>query len=184
MKRRTNIDFTKHKVEVIQHEGVLIHKFKRPDTMNCAITFINTCGVLSVTGDFGNWIFCREFHPSGNTSEGVSDGYWDEKLQILSQQKAKIYDSEETTKAINEFKDTFNDSYGREMNEEESDWVESLENDVDDEHEYTHTAYRCKPADIDYESVPFGKKRHFWLSAIYDGFEETCKQLKDEQKDS
>ena len=37
-----------------------------------------------VTGDVGNWMFCREFHPS---SKGhVSDYYWVEKLQMSSSQ--------------------------------------------------------------------------------------------------
>ena len=63
------------------------------------------------------------------------------------------------------------------MNEDEMDWVEQLENNVDDEHEYIYLAYREKPKDIDYESVPFGEKRHFWLDAVYDGFDEICQAL-------
>ena len=53
-----------------------------------------------------------------------------------------------------------------------------LENNVDDEYEYTYLAYREKPYSIDYESVPFGKKRHFWLNAVYDGFDAICEVLK------
>ena len=66
------------------------------------------------------------------------------------------------------------------MNEEEVDWIESLQNNVDDEHEYVHIAYREKPNNIDYESVPFGTKRHFWLDAVYDAFDEMCQTLKNE----
>jgi len=177
MNRRTEFDFSRHEVKVTKLEGVLIHEFKRPDSYNGSLIFINTCGIMSVTGDFGNWVFCREFHPSATNEHGVSAGYWDEKLEIASQQKSKKYDSEETTKLINEFKNSFLESYGREMNEEEIDWVEELENNVDDEFQYTYVAYRENPSSIDYESVPFGTKRHFWLDAVYDGFDECCKAL-------
>ena len=178
MNRRTKIDFSKHELKITQLEGVLIHEFKRPDTRNCMLVFINTCGVMTVTGDFGNWVFCREFHPSANNESGVSGEYWDEKLEISSVQKSDKYDAEETSKRIDEFKKTFEESYGREMNEDEMDWVEQLENNVDDEHEYIYLAYREKPKDIDYESVPFGEKRHFWLDAVYDGFDAICQVMK------
>ena len=178
MKKRTNIDFSRHELKVTKLDGVLIHEFKRPDTRNCMLVFINTCGVMTVTGDFGNWVFCREFHPSADNESGVSGGYWDEKLEISSVQKSDKYDSEETLKRIKEFKETFEESYGREMSEEELEWVEQLENNVDDEHEYIYLAYREKPSHIDYESVPFGEKRHFWLDAVYDGFDEICQVMK------
>jgi len=177
MNKRTNIDFSRHELKVTQFDGVLIHEFKRPDTRNCILVFINTAGVMTVTGDFGNWVFCREFHPSANNEHGVSAGYWDEKLEISSVQKSDKYDTEQTTLLIKEFKETFEDSYGREMNEEEIDWIEQLENNVDDEHEYIYLAFREKPNTIDYESVPFGEKRHFWLEAVYDGFDAICQTL-------
>jgi len=175
MNKRTKIDFTRHVVKVTETDSVSIHEFKRPETNNCMLVFINTCGVMTVTGDFGNWVFCREFIPSEGS---VSDGYWDEKLEIASVQKSHRYDADETLKQIYEFKKTFEESYGREMDEDEIDWVEQLENNVEDEHEYTYLAYREKPSDIDYENVPFGKKRHFWLDAVYDGFEAMCESLK------
>jgi hypothetical protein len=177
MEKRTKIDYSRHELKVTQLEGVLIHHFKRPDTNNCMLTFINTCGVMTVTGDFGNWVFCREFHPSASNEHGVSSGYWDEKLEISSQQKSKKYDAETTQVLLIEFKKSFQDAYGREMNEDEIDWIEQLENNADDEHEYTYLAYREKPNTIDYESVPFGEKRHFWLEAVYDGFDAICQTL-------
>jgi len=175
--KRTNIDFSRHEVEVIKNEHVLIHKFKRPDTINCMLVFINTCGVMTVTGDLGNWVFCREFHPTANKEWSVSGGYWDEKLEISSKQKSHYYDPDKTRKQIEEFKASFEECYGREMNEEEEDWIEQLEYNVDDEHEYVYVAYRCNPGDIDYESIPFGTKRHFWLDAVYDGFDALCNKL-------
>lgn len=133
---------------------------------------------MTVTGDFGNWVFCREFHPSSKNESGVSAGYWDEKLQILSVQKPNEYNAEETLKEIKEFKDNFSDYHGRDMNEEEKEWIESLEQSVDDEFHYAHIAYRENPSSIEYENVPFGKKRHFWLDAVYDGFDALCQALK------
>ena len=180
MNKRTKIDFSKHELKITQFDGVLIHEFKIPDTRNCMLIFINTCGVMTVTGNFGNWVFCREFHPSANYESGVSEGYWDNKLEILSVQKSHEYDAEETSKSIDEFKKTFEEIYGREMDEDEMDWVEQLEKNVDDEHEYIYLAYRYRerPRYIDDESVPFGKKRHFWLNAVYDGFDEICQVMK------
>jgi len=178
MKKRTEIDFSKHELKITKLDGVLIHEFKRPDTINCMLVFINTCGVMTVTGDLGNWVFCREFHPSADNESGVCSGYWDEKLQISSVQKSHKYDADETLKEIKQFKESFFDSYGRDMDEEEIDWVEQLENNVDDEYEYTYIAFREKPIDIDYEDVPFGKKRHYWLDAVYDGFDAICQIMK------
>ncbi len=176
MKRRTEIDFSRHELKVTKTDDVLIHEFKRPDSINCMLVFINTCGVMTVTGDFGNWVFCREFHPSPDGA--VSAGYWDGKLEIASEQKAKKYDAGETAKLINQFKNTFEESYDEEMSEEVRDWVERLEGNVDDEFEYTYIAYRENPYEIDYESVSFGTKRHVWLDAVYDGFDEICKILR------
>ena len=97
---------------------------------------------------------------------------------MLSEQTAKKYDADETTNCIIEFKKTFEDNYGRERNEEESDWIKQLENNVDEQYVYTYLAYNETPSNIDYESIPFGTKRYFWLDAIYDGFDEICRRLK------
>lgn len=178
---RTDMDFSRHELTVTQLDGVLIHEFKRPNTRNCMLVFINCKGVMTVTGDLGNWVFCREFHPSPSETNVVSAGYWDEKLEISSIQHAKKYDAEQTMKDIAEFEKDFEDNHGREMNEDEKDWVESLKNNVDDEHEYTYIAYRQKPDAIEYEDVPFGKARHFWLNCVYDGFDAICKLLNDQK---
>ncbi len=175
MNKRTNIDFSKHEITIIESDGVLIHKFKKPNTIINSLIFINACGVMTVTGDFGNWVFCREFHPTPNSK--VDGSYWSEKLRISSVQKSASYDSDETRNRIYEFKQTFEESYGREMNDEEKDWVESLEKSADDKYEYIFTAYRETPRTIDTEAVPYGEKRHDWLNAVYDGFEALCEKL-------
>lgn len=55
------MDFSKHLVKITRYPGVLIHDFRIPDKYTTAITFINTRGIMAVTGDFGNWIFTRNF---------------------------------------------------------------------------------------------------------------------------
>lgn len=181
MKKRTDIDFSKHILKITETDDVSIYDFKIPNTKHLSLTFINTCGVLTVTGDFGNYVFCREFHPSPENS--VSDYYWDEKLQIHSIQKPHKYDSETTLEFIKEFKDSFEEIYGREMNEDESDWIDNLICNVDDETSYINIAYQETPSTIELDDVPFGKKRHYQLDIVYDGFDAMCEYLKNETND-
>jgi hypothetical protein len=175
----TNIDFSKHELTITEHGDFTVYELKKPSTVIHGITFICGKGITTVTGDFGNWVFCREFHPSPN--EGVSRCYWDEKLTILSSQRCENYDDETTLKEIQEFKNNFPYNYDREMNEEEIDWVEQLEENLFDEIDYTTVAYRQKPSTIDYDSIPFGKKRHHWLEVIYDAFNIICGILNKEE---
>lgn len=182
MNRRTNVDWSKHEVIEIKNDNVLIHHIKLPNSYVNSVRFINTCGIMAVNGDFGNWIFCREFHPS---AEGyVSSGYWDEKLEINSQQDAKKFDPDATLEQIKEFKESFEESYGREMNEDEKEWVENLIYSAHDESGYIYTAYRENPGTIDFESVPFAKVRHFWLNAVYDAFDEICNRMKIKEQEA
>lgn len=175
MKKRTSIDFSQHEIKITKSEVVSIYELKKPGTRRNMLVFINCSGVMTVTGDFGNWVFCREFHPG---CDGVSGDYWDEKLQINSVQKSSIYDSDETLSSIEHFMENFDDKYGREMNDEESDWIDELEENVNDEHGYIYVAYRKNPYWIDRECVPFRKKRHAYLDAVYDGFDFICHVLK------
>ena len=96
---RTKIDFSKHKYSVSRpDDNVAIYQLKIPGTRMHQFTFINACGILAVTGDYGNWIFCREFHPA---SKGfVSDYYWLEKLEAGSCQDGKEFDSARTIKEL------------------------------------------------------------------------------------
>lgn len=174
--KRTEVDFSRHILTVIEGDLVNVYDFSIPNTRMNSILFIVGQGVTTVTGDYGNWVFCREFHPS--KGEGVSGQYWDEKLQTYSVQKSHKFSSEETVKQIEIFERDFEEMYGREMNEEELEWVEQLTDNVFDEFSYINTAYRENPSSIDYESVPFGEARHVWLNIIYDGFDEMCNRLK------
>lgn len=178
MSNRMNIDFSKHELTVTKTDQVTIHHLKRPDTIIYNCKFINTNGVLLVTGDFGNWVFCREFHPSKGGK--VSSGYWAEKLHINSEQEGMKFDSESTIKEINQGIKGGLEEYGYEDNELEE--MQEYYNNLLDyaecsEWEYTSYAYMEKPSFLDAESVPFVKDIKPNLKAVFDSFEEICKRL-------
>lgn len=172
--KRSTIDFSKHELEIIKNENVLIHILQRPNSSICKVVFINTMGVCSVTGDFGNWIFCREFHPSKDGQ--VSGGYWDEKLNMHSVQNSDEFNTEQTEKDIDYYVENY---VNEDTSEEELNWIEELRENTDDEYNYIHKAYRDHPSDVDTEYIPLGKVRNPRLNIIYDAFEEICSRIKD-----
>jgi hypothetical protein len=173
MKRRTDVNFDKHELTVIDTNDVLIHKFKKSNTICCSITFINTQGIMAVTGDYGNWIFCREFHPS---AEGfVSDSYWCEKLRISSTQKISDYDSEDTRKEMEKMISNEDEN----LDEEDREYLKSLLDYVDEcEERYLVYAHDNLPKNRDHEFVPYIKKLNPWLEVIFDAFDEICQRYK------
>jgi hypothetical protein len=179
MGKRTGIDFSKHKVHVTRHEGFLMYYIKKPTTICDSIKYINTGGIMAVTGDYGNWIFCREFHP--NAKEGVSDGYWEEKLEISSTQKAEEYDQEHTQSDIEAMLNGGLEEYGYTGSklEEMKEYFNECLTRVDDELEYTSYAYRNYPSFCDHETVIFRKRTKYWLKAVFDGFDEICRRMKE-----
>ena len=181
MKKRTNIDLSKHVIEVTKTENVLIHRFAIPNTYTNSVKFINTNGIMAVTGDFGNWIFCREFHPSADGM--VSDHYWIEKLHIASSQVGEEFDSRLTRKEIELGLESQLEEYGYdgEELEEMKEYYNDLLDNVDySEWEYTSYAYSNKPNFLDAESVPFLKDTKSWLKVIFDCFDEICDRIKKE----
>jgi len=176
--KRTGIDFTDYIVEVTKQEGLLIHKLKKIGySVMYSVTFTNVSGICAITGDYGNWIVCREFHPSKGGS--ISDGYFYEKLRNSSSQVLSKFNPEETEKELKELL-TFNyeDDGQAPLTEEERDWLEDLVNCVDDEVAYTYKAYREGPVGrFDYEDIPFCKEANYWLKVIADAFEEICSRM-------
>jgi hypothetical protein len=179
LKKRTTVDFSKHIVLEThfqnENHSLDIWDMKIPDSnYTHRIKFINSCGILTVDGDFGRWTFCREFHPS---AEGyISDGCWGEKLSIGSEQTYSKYDAERTEKEIKQLIRKGLKEYGYEGDElkQLKEQLTDLLPYVDDELEYTYKAYR--ECDIDYELVPFCKTTHRWLEVIFDAFEELCRR--------
>lgn len=176
MAKRTSVDWSKHELSITKNEHILIHDLKKPGSVINRVKFINTQEVMCVTGDFGNWIFCREFHPSKGGS--VSDSYWVEKLSIASEQIGKEYDQESTEKEICNLLANGLVEYGYEGKklEEMKEYLETCLFHINDELGYTYYAYREHPIFCDSESVVFCTKTPIWLQIIFDAFEECCRR--------
>ena len=174
--KRSNVDFSKHVITTIQSfEGYKnIFKFADPETSFYAITFINCCGVMAVTGDCGNWIFCREFHPSKDNF--VSDEYWLEKLRISSTQNPTDYDEENTRKKIEGMID---DNDNDDLNAEDISYLkELLMYTGEGEMRYLVYAHDNLPNGRDHEFVPYCKRLNPMLAVVFDAFDEICNRMK------
>lgn len=177
--RRSNIDFSKHELTVIKNESVLIHRLKKPGTNIDSFTFINTQDVCTVTGDYGNYVFCREFHPSKKGA--VSDYYWIEKLESYSEQEGLEFDAEATRKELEEGLEIGLEDYGHngESLVEAKEYYEELLNHLDNESIYCAHAFTERPHFIDFEYVPLVKKVKNRLKYVFDAFEEICERCEE-----
>lgn len=179
--KRTGVDFSKHELKITQLSGKTgnasslegaIYDLKVPGTVQDRVRFMNIGGIMAVNGDYGNWIFCREFYP---TKDGrVDDNYWCEKLRIASTQEPEEYDKEATRKEIEER------LAEEDVCEEEREYFEELlEMWVDETEEvYLMNAHgSIMPNSMDHEGVPHCKKVKNWLKAVFDAFEEVCSRM-------
>ena len=182
--KRTDYDFSKHELIIEEKDGYLKHTLKHPEYSKMhLIEFLNIQDKLIVSGDYGNWMFCREFHPS---EEGyVSDGYWLEKLRMNSTQDPYEYNSEKTAELIKEkLKDLdekyYNDDIDGYTYYQYKEYYENeCLNYVDDEIEYQYNAFRGNiPSNLDYEDIPYVRTVKPQLNIVFDAFDEICKRLK------
>jgi len=181
--RRTEFDFSNHELIIETSDGLLVHTLKHKEYSQWyRFNFINTNGIMVVTGDYGNWMFCREFHPS---SDGmVSDYYWCEKLENSSTQKPFEFDSEATEEEIKIMLNGGLEEYGYEGDDLEimREYYEELSDKVTEgEFYYEAYAYGEMPYFMDTESVPSYKKIKHWLLCVFDAFEEVCRRIKEEE---
>jgi len=183
MKKRTRLDFSQHELKITETPEIIVHYLKKPNTIIDSIKFINTNGILAVTGDYGNWIFCRSFVPSA-TGEGVSDGYWCQKLRIASTQKDSNFDKgatdieiKERLKELKENKDHYDDIKYEEL----KDYYESLIELESGEGRYMIEAYDNLPFNFDSDDIPCVYQIDYSLLVIFDAFEEICKRLKNKE---
>lgn len=184
MSKRTTFDFSNHthRVEIFtSREGneIRVDHLREGASRMGYVKFVNDNQGLSVFGDFGNWIFCRPFHPS----EGgrVSDRYWDEKLSIASCQECEKFDSDATRRELTELINGGLEGWGYEEKDlgKAKEWLTELLDYVDDELEYTYEAFRGEnPTEMDFENIPFRKKRLSSLEVVYDAFEEICSRMR------
>ncbi len=198
-KKRTNWDWSKHthKVEIFKSsEGneIRVDHFQKGDS-NCGyVKFVNDSRGMSVFGDFGNWIFCRQFHPSADGF--VSEGYWFEKLRMKSCQELGSFDEGETDKELQELLDERINELTEEYEGVEDgpaivddkigelkEWVQIMKSHTGDEIEYKYNAFRMPlPEGVDHEDIPFAKKVHSQLPFVFDAFDEICRRLRSEDK--
>ena len=179
--RRTDFDFSEHELLIKESDGLLVHTLKHKDYNKMyRFDFINTNGVMVVTGDYGNWMFCREFHPSPDGV--VSDYYWCEKIKIASTQEPFEFDYEATEKEILEAINGGLVEGGFEGDDLEimTEYYESLLDKVHEgEFYYEAFAYGEMPYLITSGCVPNNKKIKHWLLCVFDAFEEICSRLKE-----
>lgn len=183
MGKRTSWDFSEytHKVEIFKSEEgneIRVDHLRKGESNIGYVKFVNDGRGLSVFGDFGNWIFCRPFHPSPDGF--VSDGYWNEKLKMYSSQDHATYDPERTEEEIQELIDNGLEEYGYsgEVLESLKDKLNDLLCYVDDEIEYKYHVFRDPHLTLDYDMIPFVRTGSKKLEIVFDAFDEICERLK------
>lgn len=188
-KKRTDVDYSKHEMHIIRNEHVVIHHLKLIGSSEHNVKFINCSGILSVTGDFGNWIFYRSFIPSPKGF--ASQGYWLEKLKNSSCQNPYDIDYDmikiEVKKLINEriaeidYKGVHPlDDKWFEHDDNQLMFLKGLYNAAQEENDldYQVAAFRSNYDNgFDIESIPYYKKPKFWFLAVLDAFDEICNRL-------
>jgi len=178
---RTNFDFSKHELAIKKSEDFSSYELAIPNIKMNHIKFINTNGLCIVTGDFFNWVFCREFHPTKDGS--VSDQYWCEKLKISSSQNPYKWSAEECRKEIKEKIKELDEDPGFEQKEidELKEFWNSCLNSIEDGCSIYYEAYAHgeKPNFLDHEDIPRGMVIQPYLEIIFDAFEEMCKRVKE-----
>lgn len=172
--RRTGLEFESHQLFTVDVEGATSYILKKPGTEYDCLKFINTNGIMAVTGDYGNWIFCREFKPAHNAK--VSDQYWIEKLTISSTQKPYEFSQDETRAEIEAL------LLEDDLTEEETEYLQCCLEKVDEgKFDYEFFAYRENVGRFqDYESVPLVEKPKHWLLVVFDAWEEVCRRTQPE----
>ena len=185
-KRRTDFNFDEHVHRVEEYKcgnkTIRIDHFQVEYNNMFYIQFVNTDRFLTVSGDFGNWVFCRPFIPSPDGF--VSDNYWLEKLKIGSQQSFERLDFDAIEEDIMEKLNGGLEDYGYEGDELEQakEWYNNLLGYLGDEIGYKYHAFRdyAKPLFIDYDNIPLYKEMPERLNIIFDAFDEICNRLKND----
>lgn len=183
--KRTNIDFSEHthRVELLVSETgeIRIDHFQVGTNNMGYFQFVSTPRFLAVSGDYGNWIFCRPFYPSKNGS--VSDGYWIEKLKMYSIQEFVPLDFESIREELEAMieNDLEESGYEGEKLSDAKKWFSELLELANDEDnlEYLAKAYRdsYKPDFIDYDEIPCYKETPRKLQCVFDAFDEICRRM-------
>ena len=183
--KRTSTDFSNHELLVSKERPFSEYTLKKPDTTNQCVRFICCYGVTLVTGDFGEWVFNREFHPSAEERSSVSDGYWLGKMYGESGASGVEFDGEQTIAEIDGILNIKwqEDNLGRWLSGEEIEYLEACKEAAQDhEFVYDSVAHRENVGYFgDHESVPKVKKIKFWLLVVFDAFDEICRRMREQE---
>ncbi|WP_044213509.1 hypothetical protein [Flammeovirga sp. OC4] len=184
MEDKPKYDFSlhTHTVDIFTNskgEEIRIDTFQEEDYRMGLVKFKNDENGLTVTGDFGVWVFERNFIPCKGFK--INKMYWSEKLIATSIREYCEYDPIQTCEAIEAIINNDLEDWGYEGEELENqkEFYEDLLNYVDDEIEYKYHAYRSLfPFDVDHDGIPYFKKGSVKLDVIFDAFEEICRRMK------
>jgi hypothetical protein len=207
-KRHSNRDWSKHVVTKTETETENFSKvsLEIPGRTMFAVHFINTCGVLLVTGDYGRWSFCREFRPSAGGA--VDKEYWIEKLKSGSTQDPISFNPEKTAEELlQRLKDSIWDEYDEDVPEnigkimecvpydvcdllkgypsdviEAVEWLVEARETLRNEGHNGYIAYnmRSMPYHVN-NDFPEVFTVHPQLLVVFDAFDEICRRMKENE---
>jgi hypothetical protein len=184
--KRSGVDWSEHLVDVYTTEDIAIHALVIPGRGAFkSVKFINSHGIMAVTGDYGHWIFSREFNPDDpNVDKEVCDRYWCEKASYNSTQELYEFDPNATHEIIKEWKqEILDEAEGAELSERDKKRIEfwdACDELVDQDNALYYKVRACdlKPGFMDYDQVPYQKSIKPWLLIVFDAWEEICRQGK------
>ena len=186
------MNWDKHELIVKKDTYTKIWELKLPDSdVLHRLTFINSCGVMTVTGDFGNFVFCREFWPI--PEGGVSEGYWLKKLKSKSCQNPRVFSARATEELLDGFiSELLDGEHGDFSNEEDTlrDIVSDIQDiNIDDNEDFVVNQIRDVLENYEFEvddKIPFliGYEYVDYLQTVFDGFNEICRRLREEDIES
>ncbi|MBU0630970.1 MAG: hypothetical protein KKC80_08710 [Candidatus Margulisbacteria bacterium] len=178
-KSRTGFNFEEHELEINNLGECIIYKFAKPDLFCHSVTFINIAGHLVVTGDWGHYVFKREFRPD---AEGyVSDDYWCSKLNHYNEKHWGEYSSEETYQLLQELiADYKTDNDIKDEDEDDDEYIFAAK----DLQRYTYSEYaylnQLENEDLEplyHEDIMPCYSIKKKLLYIFDAFEAICERL-------
>lgn len=198
---RTNRDFSDMIVKTYDNPKIHTKIYEAILNDSNIIKFINTNGILLITGCCGVWTFNREFHPSKDGY--VVEHYWLEKLKECGNQQISYYSSTLTKEALeseieelkyleavkevkaaekDEFeegawqhKEYINDRNN--INSLKKQYYEKCLQEVDNEFMYVQAMTQFMRDEVDTDWHIFYKKIDYNLEVIFDIFEEMCRRM-------
>jgi hypothetical protein len=182
MQKYSEFDFSKHQLKIEHYEHITIHTLQTSENSSIfKVRFMNIPSHLIIDGDFGSWMFCRNFYPNGKYDDYCQPSYWMEKLRMNSSQDPAEFDKDETEKELLEGINGGLEEYGYKGNElkEAISFFKFLQIYLDNEIEYKYMAFiEHIPSFMDCEQIPYVRTASPQLNIVFDAFNEICNRLK------